>query len=79
MSVTTTNAIRGGEPNEEHEFQVEEYDKEFKEIGKYLQAPWKERTWGARNFSNFQKKAHLFFLHQGYLWKQMKCKMGNSQ
>ena len=60
MSVTTTNAIRGGELNEEHELQVEEYDKEFKEIGKHLQAPWKERTWGAINFSNSKIRLTYF-------------------
>ena len=78
-SALVINAIRGGEPHEEHQFKEEEYNEEFKEIGKYLQAPWKEGTWSGRNFSNFRKKAHRFFLHQGYLWKHPKYKMGNPQ
>ena len=57
-SALAINAIRGGEPHEEHEFKEEEYNEEFKEIRKYLQAPWKEGTWSGRNFSNFRKKAH---------------------
>ena len=35
-SALAINAIRGGERHEEHEFKEEEYNEEFKEIGKYL-------------------------------------------
>ena len=47
------NAIRGGEPHEEHEFKEEKCSEGFKEIRKYLQASWKEGTWSGKNFSNF--------------------------
>ena len=56
-----------------------EYDKEFKEIGKYLMTSWKEGSWRQKNFYNFRKKAHKFFLHQGYLWKHPKFTSRNSR
>ena len=56
-----------------------EYDKEFKKIGKYLMTSWKEGSWRQKNFYNFRKKAHKFFLHQGYLWKHPKFTSRNSR
>ena len=50
------------------QFLEEEYEEEFKEIGKYLQTPNKYKDRSGKEFTHFCKNAHNFFLHEGYLW-----------
>ena len=75
QTVLTTSITREGGT----QFLEEEYEAEFKEIGKYLQTPDKYKDRSGKEFAQFRKKAHKFFLHEGYLWRHPKTKTGNPQ
>ena len=50
-------------------FKEEEYESEFFEIGRYLNTQTTNPSWTRKQFNEFRKKAHQFFLHDGHLWR----------
>ena len=75
QTVLTSSIIREGGM----QFLEEEYEEEFTKIGKYLQTPDKYKGRSGKEFTQFRKKSHKFFLHEGYLWRHPKTKTGNQQ